>query len=138
MERLTSLDIYSDARFMKLDLAARRNLELLETMRSKEKRGSLLGVLDRTKTAMGKRLIRSWIEQPLINPAQIIRRHNAVEELTGDSILRGDLLAQLADIYDLERIMTRIGLRQRQRQGAAQPGVYPAQNGADPKPDGRL
>lgn len=87
---------------------------------------------------MGKRLIRSWIEQPLINPAQIIRRHNAVEELTGDSILRGDLLAQLADIYDLERIMTRIGLRQRQRQGAAQPGVYPAQNGADPKPDGRL
>ncbi len=108
LERLTSLDIYSDARFMKLDLAARRNLELLETMRSKEKRGSLLGVLDRTKTAMGKRLIRSWIEQPLINPAQIIRRHNAVEELTGDSILRGDLLAQLADIYDLERIMTRI------------------------------
>ena len=93
---------------MRLDVTARRNLELLETMRSKEKRGSLLGVLDCTKTAMGKRLIRSWIEQPLIHPAQIIRRHNAVEELLGDMVLRGDVRTMLADIYDLERIMTRI------------------------------
>lgn len=108
LERLNNLDFYSDVQFMKLDLAARRNLELLETMRSKEKRGSLLGVLDRTKTAMGKRLIRSWIEQPLVNPAQIVRRQNAVEELAGDTVLRGDLTAMLADIYDLERIMTRI------------------------------
>ena len=69
---------------MRLDLTARRNLELLETMRNKEKRGSLLWVLDHTKTAMGKRLIRSWIEQPLINPAQILRlrqcRGRAVRE----------------------------------------------------------
>ena len=108
LERLNNLDVYSDVRYMRLDLTARRNLELLETMRSKEKRGSLLGVLDCTKTAMGKRLIRSWIEQPLIHPAQIIRRHNAVEELLGDMVLRGDVRTMLADIYDLERIMTRI------------------------------
>ena len=108
LERLTNLDVYSDVQFMRLDVTARRNLELLETMRSTEKRGSLLGVLDCTKTAMGKRLIRSWIEQPLIHPAQIIRRHNAVEELLGDMVLRGDVRTMLADIYDLERIMTRI------------------------------
>ena len=108
LERITNLDIYSDVQFMKLDLTARRNLELLETMRSKEKRGSLLGVLDHTKTAMGKRLIRGWIEQPLINAAQISRRHNAVDELVHDTILRGDLNELLRDIYDLERIMTRI------------------------------
>ncbi|HBT63559.1 MAG TPA: DNA mismatch repair protein MutS [Ruminococcaceae bacterium] len=108
LERITNLDIYSDVQFMKLDLTARRNLELLETMRSKEKRGSLLGVLDHTKTAMGKRLIRSWIEQPLINISQISRRHNAVDELVSDTMLRGDLEEMLRDIYDLERIMTRI------------------------------
>ena len=108
LERLTDLDVYSDVQFMQLDLTARRNLELLETMRNKEKRGSLLGVLDRTKTAMGKRLIRTWIEQPLLSPAQISRRQNAVDELVHDTVLRGDLIGQLADIYDLERIMTRI------------------------------
>ena len=108
LERLNNLDVYSDVRYMRLDLTARRNLELLETMRSKEKRGSLLWVLDHTKTAMGKRLIRSWIEQPLINPAQILRRHNAVDELYGDTVLRGDLIEGLTGIYDLERIMTRI------------------------------
>ncbi len=108
LERLTDLDVYSDVQFMRLDVTARRNLELLETMRSKEKRGSLLGVLDCTKTAMGKRLIRQWIEQPLIHPAQIIRRHNAVEELFGDLVLREDIRNLLSNIYDLERIMTRI------------------------------
>ena len=89
LERLTDLDVYSDVQFMQLDLTARRNLELLETMRNKEKRGSLLGVLDRTKTAMGKRLIRTWIEQPLLSPAQISRRQNAVDELVHDTVLRG-------------------------------------------------
>ena len=108
LERVNNLTLYSDVQFMRLDLTARRNLELLETMRNKEKRGTLLWVLDHTKTAMGKRLIRSWIEQPLINPAQIIRRQNAVDELVHDPMLRGDLTGQLADIYDLERIMTRI------------------------------
>lgn len=108
VERMTQLDVYSDAQFMRLDLTARRNLELLETMRNKEKRGSLLGVLDKTRTAMGKRLIRNWIEQPLLSPAQITRRQNAVAEIVHDAVLREDLRELLGDIYDLERIMTRV------------------------------
>lgn len=108
MERLNAIDLYTDAQFMHLDLNTRRNLELLETMRSKEKRGTLLWVLDKTKTAMGKRLIRNWIEQPLLNPAQISRRQNAVAELVEDAILRDSIAEQLTGIYDLERIMTRI------------------------------
>ncbi len=108
LERLKMPTLYSDAQYMKLDLTARRNLELLETMRSKEKRGSLLGVLDHTRTAMGKRLMRSWIEQPLINVTAITRRLDAVEELVRGHLLRGELREQLASVYDLERIMTRI------------------------------
>ena len=108
LERMNRLDVYTDAQYMKLDLSTRRNLELLETMRSKEKRGSLLGVLDHTRTAMGKRLLRTWLEQPLLKPAQIDRRLNAVEELARDTLLRGDLTERLNDVYDLERIMTRI------------------------------
>ena len=108
LERLNKLDVYSDAQYMKLDITARRNLELLETMRSQEKRGSLLGVLDNTKTAMGKRLLRSWIEQPLVQIAPITRRLNAVDELVRHSLLRSDLQERLSEIYDLERIMTRV------------------------------
>ncbi|WP_195983611.1 DNA mismatch repair protein MutS [Clostridium sp. D33t1_170424_F3] len=108
LERMTQVELYSGAQFMRLDLNARRNLELLETMRNKEKRGSLLWVLDKTRTAMGKRLIRSWIEQPLLSPAQIGRRQNAVEELTEDAILRDSLAEQLTGIHDLERLMSRI------------------------------
>lgn len=108
LERMTSINLYTGAQYMHLDLNARRNLELLETMRSKEKRGSLLWVLDKTHTSMGKRLIRSWIEQPLLSPAQISRRLNAVEELTQDSILRGSIAEQLTGIHDLERLMSRI------------------------------
>lgn len=108
LERLNHLDIYTDVQFMRLDATARRNLELTETMRGQDKRASLLGVLDRTKTAMGKRMIRAWIEQPLIHPAQIFRRQNAVEELVDDSVLRGDLRELLSGVHDLERIMTRI------------------------------
>ncbi len=108
LERINQLKVYSDVQYMRLDLTARRNLELLETMRNKEKRGSLLGVLDKTRTAMGKRLIRSWIEQPLLHPAQITRRQNAVAQLLHDTDLREELREQLADIYDLERIMTRV------------------------------
>ena len=108
LESMDSLDLYSGEQFMRLNLTTRRNLELLETMRSKEKRGSLLWVLDRTRTAMGKRLIRSWVERPLLSPAAISRRLNAVEELTGDSILRGSLAEQLTGVHDLERLMSRI------------------------------
>ena len=108
LESMDSLDLYSGGQFMRLNLTTRRNLELLETMRSKEKKGSLLWVLDRTRTAMGKRLIRSWVERPLLSPAAISRRLNAVEELTGDSILRGSVSEQLTGVHDLERLMSRI------------------------------
>ncbi len=108
VERMTQLDVYSDEQFMRLDFTARRNLELLETMRNKEKRGSLLGVLDKTRTAMGKRLIRNWIEQPLLHPAHISRRQNAVSELVHDAMLRDDLQELLTHIHDVERIMTRV------------------------------
>ena len=108
LSRLTTVKVYSDMQFMGLDLTTRCNLELIETMRNKDKIGSLLGVLDRTKTAMGKRLIRSWIEQPLVHPTPISRRHNAVQELLDDAMMRGELMGLLANIYDLERIMTRI------------------------------
>lgn len=108
LKNIKEIDFYNDAQFMKLDISARRNLELLETLRNKEKRGSLLWVLDKTKTAMGKRLIRSWIEQPLLSCAQITRRQNAVNELFSDSILCGNIIAALNGIYDLERLMTRV------------------------------
>ena len=108
LERLRRPIVYNDAQYMKLDITARRNLELLETMRSKEKRGSLLGVLDHTRTAMGKRLLRTWIEQPLINIAAITRRLDGVEELVNSAPLRDDVRESLNGVYDLERIMTRI------------------------------
>ncbi len=108
LERFRHVEMYSDVQYMQLDLTARRNLELLETLRNKEKRGSLLGVLDKTRSAMGKRLIRTWIERPLINPVPISRRHNAVDELVHNTMLRAGLREQLSSIYDLERIMTRV------------------------------
>ncbi len=81
LNHLRVLQYYTSGRFMELDLTARRNLELTETLRGKEKRGSLLWVLDRTRTAMGARLLRSWLEQPLLNPAAINRRLAAVRDL---------------------------------------------------------
>ncbi len=108
LERINNIEIYSEDKTMRLDMNARRNLELLETMRNKERRGSLLWVLDQTKTAMGKRLIRSWIEQPLMSPARIILRQNAVEELVNDREKADSVIEQLTGIFDLERIMTRI------------------------------
>ncbi|MEE0266223.1 MAG: DNA mismatch repair protein MutS [Acutalibacteraceae bacterium] len=108
LERLREFVVYSDNQYMSLDYNTRRNLELLETMRNKEKRGSLLWVLDKTKTSMGKRLIRSWIEQPLISCGAIIKRQNAVEELVNNTMLRLDLADALQGILDMERLMTRI------------------------------
>ena len=90
-------------------MAARRNLELTETMRSREKRGTLFWVLDKTKTSMGRRLLRSSIEQPLLSVNAINRRLNAVTELTRNSILISELAAALDGVYDLERLMTRGG-----------------------------
>ena len=104
---LRTLRYYSTSRFLELDPVARRNLELTETLRGKEKKGSLLWVLDKTSTAMGKRMLRSWIEQPLISSAAINRRLNAVESLVNQTMQRGDLIEQLHYIADLERLMTR-------------------------------
>ena len=108
LENINDVDFYNENSFLTLDLTARRNLELTETQIRREKRGSLLWVLDHTKTAMGKRLIRSWVEQPLINYSTIILRQNAVEELTSDTILLDSLKEYLSEMFDLERIMTRI------------------------------
>ena len=105
---IRELQYYSSGRFMELDLDARRNLELTETMRSKEKKGTLLWVLDKTHTAMGGRLLRSWLEKPLLDPAEITRRHSAVEELVDNMVIRGELEEALRDVTDLERVMTRI------------------------------
>ena len=108
LAHIRTLEYYTTGRFMELDLDARRNLELVETMRSKDKKGSLLWVLDKTHTAMGGRLLRSWLEKPLLDAAQIGRRHSAVEELVNNTICRGELARILSDISDLERVQTRI------------------------------
>ena len=108
LPHIRELELYIAGKFMQLDLAARRNLELTETMRGKEKRGSLLWVLDKTKTAMGGRLLRAWMERPLLSPAQITRRLTAVEELVKKTIDREELLLSLREITDFERAMTRI------------------------------
>ncbi len=108
LESLRLLDIYEDDQFMALPISARRNLELCQTMRGGEKRGSLLWVLDRTCTAMGKRLLKSWVEKPLLNPTAINRRLNAVQELVEEPMLQEDLRETLGQIFDLERIITRI------------------------------
>ncbi len=99
---------YSTSEFMHLDHTAIRNLELCETMRSKSKKGSLLWVLDHTKTAMGKRMLRSWIEQPLLNFTRINERHNAVEELCDDTVMRGEVREYLTGVRDLERLLARV------------------------------
>ena len=108
LAHIRELQYYTTGRFMELDLDARRNLELTETMRSKEKRGTLLWVLDKTHTAMGGRMLRSWLEKPLLDPVEITRRHGAVEELTDNVIVRGELEEALRDVTDLERVQTRI------------------------------
>ena len=108
LRHIRQLQYYTTGRFMELDLDARRNLELTETMRSKEKKGTLLWVLDKTHTAMGGRMLRSWLEKPLLDPAEITRRHGAVEDLVDNIIVRGELEEALRDVTDLERVMTRI------------------------------
>ena len=108
IQRLTGLTCYTEEKYLALDLTARRNLELTETMRSREKRGSLLWVLDHTKTAMGKRLMRKYLEQPLLNVVHIGRRQAAVAELFNKTVERGDLIDGLSGVYDLQRLMTKV------------------------------
>ena len=107
MRYLNPPEILATGRFMELDYATRKNLELTEGLRSGEKRGSLLWVLDRTCTPMGARLLRSWVERPLLSPVPINRRLDAVEELYRDNVLRGELRAVLRDIGDCRRLVGR-------------------------------
>ena len=108
LSHLSDLEYYEQGRFMELDLNTRRNLELTATLRGKEKRGSLLWVLDKTKTAMGGRLLRSWLERPLLNVAAVNRRLGAVEALVKDAIGREELIFALQGIGDMERLIGRI------------------------------
>ena len=101
------LDYYTETQFMRLDMTAIRNLELCETMRTKSKKGSLLWVLDKTKTAMGKRLMRSWIEKPLLSIPEILLRQNALEELCGNPVLLGETVDSLSGVRDVERLATK-------------------------------
>ncbi len=111
LEHMRTLSIYSVDDYMLIDSSTRRNLELVETLRDKTKRGSLLWVLDKTKTAMGARLLRSYVEQPLVKKSQIELRQDAVEKLLSDMITREEIREYLNPVYDLERLMTRISLR---------------------------
>ena len=108
LAHIRQLQYYTTGRFMELDMDARRNLELTETLRSKEKKGTLLWVLDKTHTAMGGRMLRSWLEKPLLDAAEIGRRQSAVEELVHATVCRGELEEALKDVSDLERVMTRV------------------------------
>ena len=111
LEHFTHLYPYLTSKYMLLDSATRRNLELLETLREKQKKGSLLGVLDKTKTAMGGRLLRKYIEQPLIDKESIEKRLDTVEELCNNSMLRDELREYLNPIYDLERLLGKVSYR---------------------------
>ena len=108
LSHIRELEYYEEGRFMELDLTARRNLELTATMRDKEKRGSLLWVLDRTRTAMGGRLLRSWLERPLLSVAAINKRLASVEALVKSAMDREELIAALTGIGDMERLIGRI------------------------------
>ena len=108
LSHVDDLEYYRRGQFMELDLTARRNLELTETLRSKEKKGSLLWVLDKTKTAMGGRMIRSWLERPLLSVTEIDRRNAAVAALAENTMAREELILALQGISDMERLVGRI------------------------------
>ena len=111
LDHLTTIVPYTTGAYMVLDSSTRRNLELLETMREKQKRGSLLWVLDKTRTAMGARMLRTWIEQPLIDKEAILERQNAIDELNMNYISREELGEYLNPVYDLERLIGRISYK---------------------------
>ena len=108
LSNLTHITPYAAGKYMMLDSSTRRNLELCETLREKQKRGSLLWVLDKTKTAMGARTLRKYVEQPLIDKQEIEKRLDAVAELKNTAISREEIREYLSPVYDLERLITRI------------------------------
>ena len=108
LSRLDRVDLYKTEQYMNLDISARQNLELTRSMHKGEKYGTLLWVLDHTQTAMGQRLLRNYIEQPLMSISDITRRQNAVSELYDNSVMREEIREKLKNIYDLKRILTRV------------------------------
>ncbi len=108
LEHINKITIYTITKYMSLDINARRNLELTEKLRDKAKKGTLLWVLDKTATSMGGRLLRRWISDPLIDVSEINNRLEAVQELKDDVILRGELIASLKGVYDIERLAGKI------------------------------
>ena len=108
LSHINDLDYYEQGAFMELDLTSRRNLELTETLRGKEKKGSLLWVLDKTRTPMGGRLLRSWLERPLLSVTAINKRSSAVAALVNDTIAREELIAGMTGLGDMERLIGRI------------------------------
>ncbi len=107
LSHLSRPELFGEDRYMELDYTTRRNLELTESLRSGEKKGSLLWVLDQTKTPMGGRMLRAWVERPLLSPVQIKRRHAAVGELVNDNVLRAELVRALREIGDMQRLIAR-------------------------------
>jgi len=110
LDYITTLNVYTVEDYMDLDFATRRNLEICETMRDRAKRGSLLGVVDKTKTSMGARMLRQWLEKPLINPDEINRRLYAVEEIVKNPMMKDELSYALSKTYDISRIISRLSL----------------------------
>ncbi len=111
MSHIITLSPYTTGKYMIIDSSSRRNLELVETLREKQKKGSLIWVLDKTKTAMGARMLRMFVEQPLINKDEITARQDMIEELNSKTIDREELREYLNPVYDLERLMTRISCK---------------------------
>lgn len=107
-QRIIKLNIYKENQFMNIDITAKRNLEITQTMRNGEKSGTLLWVLDKTKTAMGKRYMRKALEQPLLSLSDITKRQSAIHELLKSNVISDELSSLLSKVYDLERLMTRV------------------------------
>ncbi len=111
LEHITTLRFDDSGKTMLLDQNTRRNLELTESLRGRSRKGTLLGLLDRTATAMGGRLLRTWVEQPLLDPDRIRLRHDAVEELVGQPLLSASLREELEGVYDMERLLSKVAYR---------------------------
>ena len=108
MGHIRCIEFLSEEKFMELDWATRRSLELTEAQRTGEKRGSLLWVLDKTRTPMGGRMLRAWIERPLLSPVAIKKRLCAVDELVKDNVTRGELIEAMRGIGDMQRLIGRV------------------------------
>ena len=104
LDHINKITVYNISKYMALDINARRNLEITEKMRDKSKKGTLLWVLDKTSTSMGGRLLRRWLNDPLVDVLEINKRLDAVKELKDDIILRGDIIENLKKVYDIERL----------------------------------